>query len=59
MNLQDPSKDILNQSDQYFSSLNNDYSQLGSCCSMHSNAVAMLWYLDDIDCPYLENLFLF
>ena len=55
-----PSKNILNQSDQYFSSLTNDYNYPVNCCSMHSNAVAMLWCLDDTHIPYLEtwNLFL-
>ena len=53
-------QNILNQSDQYFSTLTNDYNYSVNCCSMHSNVVAMLWCLDDTHIPYLEiwNLFL-
>ena len=60
MELKVPPKYILNQSDQYFSSLTNDYNWLVNCCSMYSNMVALLWCLDDMDYPYLEiwNLFL-
>ena len=49
-----PSKKIANQLDQYFSSLTNDYSRLGICLSVHRNAVAMLWCLDDTHFPYKE-----
>ena len=55
-----PSKDILNQLDQYFSTLTNDYNYPVNCYSMHSNMVARLWCLNDTHIPFLEiwNLFL-
>ena len=43
-----PSKNNLNQSDQYFSSLTNDYNCNKNCDPVHSNTVAMLGCLDDI-----------
>ena len=57
--LKSPSKNILNQLNQYFSSLTNDYTKSGICCSMHSNAVAMDWCLDDTHIPYVVTKILF
>ena len=41
-----PSKNRLNQLDQHFSSLTNDYNCSRNCYSMHSNTVAMDQCLD-------------
>ena len=43
-----PSKNSLNQLDQHFSSLTNDYNCSRNCYSMHSNTVAMDQCLDDM-----------
>ena len=46
------------RSDQYCSSLTNDYCRHENC-SMHSNTVALLWCLDDTHFPSMEALNLF
>ena len=55
MRLQVPPKIMFNQLDQYFNSLTNDYCRHENCCSIHSNMVAMLWYLDDTHFPYMKE----
>ena len=46
MKLKVPPKNSLNQLDQHFSSLTNDYNCSRNCYSMHSNTVAMDQCLD-------------